>query len=215
MPLPLVEWSDVRCAGPRRVKVQVSAIFCDETEVGAARGGENLRLRLAGVDEEDIQSGFVVCDPCVAVPVVSYFQAQLQVLPPTHTPSFSFHSSASRAQDQTELRPGSGSLTLAGASEFSRRFTNSQDVKVNARLLALAHAWHLALDHSVPRASLGPVMLWVLGLCSFTCQTSMGIMPSRGASDTLGHAASAFAAGVHSSYNYRKLCRAPAKCHKR
>lgn len=82
----LVDRGDARCPGPCRVKVQVSAIFCDETEVGAARCGENLRLRLAGVDEEDIQSGFVICDPRVAVPVVSYFQAQLQVHRPPLPP---------------------------------------------------------------------------------------------------------------------------------
>jgi translation elongation factor EF-1alpha len=59
--------------------VQVQTIFCDETEVGAAKGGENLRLRLSGVDEDDVQAGFVVCDPHVVVPVVTYFEAQLQV----------------------------------------------------------------------------------------------------------------------------------------
>ena len=59
--------------------MQVQTIFCDETEVGAAKGGENLRLRLSGVDEDDVQAGFVVCDPHVVVPVVTYFEAQLQV----------------------------------------------------------------------------------------------------------------------------------------
>jgi peptide chain release factor subunit 3 len=59
--------------------VQVQTIFCDETEVGAAKGGENLRLRLSGIDEDDVQAGFVVCDPHVVVPVVTYFEAQLQV----------------------------------------------------------------------------------------------------------------------------------------
>lgn len=62
-----------------RAKVQVQTIYCDETEVGAAKGGENLRLRLTGVDEDDVQPGFVVCDPNVVVPVVTYFEAQLQV----------------------------------------------------------------------------------------------------------------------------------------
>lgn len=72
-------------AGGRcRTKVHVSAIFCDDTEVNAAQGGENLRLRLSGIDEEDVQSGFVVCDYRITVPVVSYFQAQLQVPPPPH-----------------------------------------------------------------------------------------------------------------------------------
>lgn len=62
-----------------RTKVQVQTVFCDETEVGAAKGGENLRLRLSGIDEDDVQAGFVVCDPHVVVPVVTYFEAQLQV----------------------------------------------------------------------------------------------------------------------------------------
>ena len=57
----------------------MQTIFCDETEVGAAKGGENLRLRLSGIDEDDVQAGFVVCDPHVVVPVVTYFEAQLQV----------------------------------------------------------------------------------------------------------------------------------------
>jgi len=75
-----VRKGDTLLVMPNKVKVQVQAIFADETEVAAARGGENLRLRLTGVDEEDIQPGFVVCDPRVAVPVVSYFQAQLQIM---------------------------------------------------------------------------------------------------------------------------------------
>jgi translation elongation factor EF-1alpha len=62
--------------------VQVQTIYCDETEVGAAKGGENLRLRLTGIDEDDVQAGFVVCDPHVVVPVVTYFEAQLQVPSP-------------------------------------------------------------------------------------------------------------------------------------
>ncbi len=62
--------------------MQVSSIFCDETEVSAAKGGENLRLRLTGVDEEDVQPGFVICDPNVVVPTVTYFQAQLQARAP-------------------------------------------------------------------------------------------------------------------------------------
>ncbi len=44
----------------------------------AAKGGENLRLRLAGIDDDDIASGFVVCSRDAAVPAVTYFNAQLQ-----------------------------------------------------------------------------------------------------------------------------------------
>ena len=48
------------------------------TFVQAAKGGENLRLRLAGIDDDDIASGFVVCSRDAAVPAVTYFNAQLQ-----------------------------------------------------------------------------------------------------------------------------------------
>ena len=46
-------------------------IYRDENEVAAARGGENLRLRLSGIDEEDIQPGFVICSRnCPVSPTV-------------------------------------------------------------------------------------------------------------------------------------------------
>ena len=32
-------------------------VYRDETEVNAARPGENLRLRLQGIEEEDISAG--------------------------------------------------------------------------------------------------------------------------------------------------------------
>ncbi len=47
----------------------------------AAKGGENLRLRLAGIDDDDIASGFVVCSRDAVVPAVTYFNAQLQARP--------------------------------------------------------------------------------------------------------------------------------------
>jgi peptide chain release factor subunit 3 len=58
----------------------VTAVYRDEVEVGAAAGGENLRLRLAGVEEDDVAPGFVVCSRRAPVPVVTAFDAQLQVL---------------------------------------------------------------------------------------------------------------------------------------
>jgi hypothetical protein len=44
------------------VPVKVIAVYRDEQEVVAARPGENLRLRLSGIEEEDISAG-----GCVAV----------------------------------------------------------------------------------------------------------------------------------------------------
>ena len=40
--------------------VKVVAIFIDEDRVKRAGPGENLRIRLSGVEEEDILSGFVL-----------------------------------------------------------------------------------------------------------------------------------------------------------
>ena len=57
----------------------VSAVYRDDVEVAAARGGENLRLRVAGVDEDDVAGGFVLCSRSKPVPCVTYFDAQLQV----------------------------------------------------------------------------------------------------------------------------------------
>ena len=41
-------------------QVKVVAIFIDEDRVKRAGPGENLRIRLSGVEEEDILSGFVL-----------------------------------------------------------------------------------------------------------------------------------------------------------
>ncbi len=57
----------------------VASIYQDDVEVNAAKGGENLRLRLTGIEEEEMQAGFVVCSRHVPVPCVTYFDAQLQV----------------------------------------------------------------------------------------------------------------------------------------
>ena len=63
-----------------RTPVTVTTIYRDEAEVAAAKGGENLRLRLAGVDEDDISPGFVLCSRQMPVPAVTHFEAQLQLL---------------------------------------------------------------------------------------------------------------------------------------
>jgi hypothetical protein len=67
------------CVDLSRVPVTVTTIYRDEAEVEVAKGGENLRLRLAGIDEEEVSSGFIVCDRKAPVPAVTYFNAQLQV----------------------------------------------------------------------------------------------------------------------------------------
>ncbi|XP_073142561.1 uncharacterized protein [Henckelia pumila] len=65
---------------PNKVQVKVLAIFCDEDKVGRAGPGENLRVRVSGIEEEDIVSGFVLCSTANQIAAVSEFVAQLQIL---------------------------------------------------------------------------------------------------------------------------------------
>ena len=76
----LVKKGDRLLLMPNRARVTVAAVYRDEVEVPAALGGENLRLRLTGVEEDDVASGFVLCSARAPAPVVSYFDAQLQIL---------------------------------------------------------------------------------------------------------------------------------------
>lgn len=41
--------------------MKVPAVFCDEDRVSYADPGENVRVKLSGVEEEEILSGFVLC----------------------------------------------------------------------------------------------------------------------------------------------------------
>lgn len=43
-----------------QVQVKVVAVYCDEDKVKIAGPGENLRVRLSGIEEDDIISGFVL-----------------------------------------------------------------------------------------------------------------------------------------------------------
>ncbi|CAL8464442.1 g3977 [Coccomyxa elongata] len=76
----LVRKGDRLYVMPNKTPVTVTTIYRDDDEVQAALGGENLRLRLSGVDEEDIAPGFVICSRNTPVPCVTYFDAQLQIL---------------------------------------------------------------------------------------------------------------------------------------
>lgn len=40
--------------------VKVIAIYCDENKVKRAGPGENVRIRISGIEEEDIIAGFVL-----------------------------------------------------------------------------------------------------------------------------------------------------------
>ncbi|KAF9923136.1 translation termination factor GTPase eRF3, partial [Modicella reniformis] len=66
---------------PNSVKVEVQAIFNEmEEEIPAAAVGDNIRLRLRGIEEEDIMIGFILCSLKHPVHSVSKFEAQLGIL---------------------------------------------------------------------------------------------------------------------------------------
>jgi peptide chain release factor subunit 3 len=66
---------------PNREKVDVAAAYGEtEAEVNAAQCGDQVRLRLRGIEEEDILPGFVLCSPKRLVHCVTAFEAQIRVL---------------------------------------------------------------------------------------------------------------------------------------
>ncbi|KAJ8482219.1 hypothetical protein ONZ51_g5483 [Trametes cubensis] len=66
---------------PNKNLVEVSAIYNEmEDEVDTALCGDNVRIRLRGVDDEDISPGFVLTSPTHPVHAVRQFEAQLAIL---------------------------------------------------------------------------------------------------------------------------------------
>ncbi|PKU75763.1 Elongation factor 1-alpha C [Dendrobium catenatum] len=65
---------------PNKAHVKVLAIFCDEKKTRRAGPGENVRVKVSGVEEEDILSGFVLSNVFNPVNAVFEFNAQLQIL---------------------------------------------------------------------------------------------------------------------------------------
>ncbi|KAJ4757388.1 GTP binding Elongation factor Tu family protein [Rhynchospora pubera] len=65
---------------PNKANVKVISIYCDEKEVRQAGPAENVRVKLSGIEEEDVLSGFVLSSISNPVAAVSEFHAQLQIL---------------------------------------------------------------------------------------------------------------------------------------
>ncbi|EGO27904.1 hypothetical protein SERLADRAFT_447127 [Serpula lacrymans var. lacrymans S7.9] len=66
---------------PNRVFVEVAAIYNElEDEISKALCGDNVRVRLRGVEDEDITPGFVLTSPKTPVHSVRQFEAQLAIL---------------------------------------------------------------------------------------------------------------------------------------
>lgn len=66
---------------PNRTEVQVAALYGEtEDEIPNASCGDQVRLRLRGVEEEDFFPGFVLCSPKRPVHCVSAFEAKIRIL---------------------------------------------------------------------------------------------------------------------------------------
>jgi peptide chain release factor subunit 3 len=66
---------------PNREDVSVAALYGEtEEEIQVATCGDQVRIRLRGIEEEDILPGFVLCSPKRPVHCVSAFEAQIVIL---------------------------------------------------------------------------------------------------------------------------------------
>ncbi|KAL6640264.1 hypothetical protein ACP70R_015404 [Stipagrostis hirtigluma subsp. patula] len=65
---------------PNKANVKVIGIHCDEDKVSSAPPGENVRVKLSGIEEEEVMAGFVLSSVKNPVSAVSEFNAQLQIL---------------------------------------------------------------------------------------------------------------------------------------
>ncbi|KAK1442507.1 translation factor [Babesia gibsoni] len=65
---------------PNKAKVKIQNVLFDEDEFAYAKPGENIRVRIVGLEDDQISKGAIICDierPC---PVVSEFIAMVQVI---------------------------------------------------------------------------------------------------------------------------------------
>lgn len=66
---------------PNKSSVEVAAIHNEmEDEITSAMCGDNVRIRVRGVDDEDISPGFVLTSPANPIHAVRQFEAQLAIL---------------------------------------------------------------------------------------------------------------------------------------
>ncbi|KAI9926756.1 translation termination factor GTPase eRF3 [Aspergillus wentii] len=66
---------------PNRTEVQIAALYGEtEDEISTATCGDQVRMRLRGVEEEDISPGFVLCSPKRPVNCVAAFEAKIRIL---------------------------------------------------------------------------------------------------------------------------------------
>jgi peptide chain release factor subunit 3 len=66
---------------PNREEIGIAALYGEtEDEIPHATCGEQIRMRLRGIEEEDIMPGFVLCSPKRLVHCVREFEAQINIV---------------------------------------------------------------------------------------------------------------------------------------
>ncbi|KAG1661481.1 Eukaryotic peptide chain release factor GTP-binding subunit ERF3A [Nymphon striatum] len=65
---------------PNRTPVEVLSLWSDEIEVTSIKAGENVKVKLKGIEEEDVSPGFVLCDVNSPCKTGRIFDAQVAIL---------------------------------------------------------------------------------------------------------------------------------------
>lgn len=75
-----IRTGDKLLLAPVRTQIEILSIGSDTRKITRAGPGENVRLQIRGVEEENIHTGFVISSLNDPVPVVTVFEAQINVL---------------------------------------------------------------------------------------------------------------------------------------
>lgn len=59
------------------MQTEVLTLWCDDEESEAAQTGENIKIKLRNIEEDDVTSGFVLCSPDNLCLTGSVFDAQV------------------------------------------------------------------------------------------------------------------------------------------
>eukprot|EP01135_Chromosphaera_perkinsii_P008672 Nk52_evm5s1444 gene=Nk52_evmTU5s1444 len=71
---------DKCCVMPNGRTVEVVSIFQDEDEVKCALAGDSIKVKLKGIEDEDIMAGFVLCDLADKCSYTKVFDAKVVIL---------------------------------------------------------------------------------------------------------------------------------------
>lgn len=65
---------------PNRTQVAVDQLWSDDEEVTSVGPGENVKIKVKGIEEEDVSPGFVLCDASNPIKIGKVFDAQVVIL---------------------------------------------------------------------------------------------------------------------------------------